>query len=77
MLYTDGVTEARDTHGEQFGTHRLINHVERHAAAGLPAPETLRRLARAIASHHDGPAADDTTLLLAEWSPTVVGRLLP
>ncbi len=37
LLYTDGVTEARDTHGEQFGIHRLINHVERHAAAGLPA----------------------------------------
>ena len=77
LLYTDGVTEARDTHGEQFGVHRLIDHAERHAAAGLPAPETLRRLAHAVAGHHDGPAADDATLLLAEWSPTFVGRLLP
>ncbi|MEV6629720.1 PP2C family protein-serine/threonine phosphatase [Actinoplanes sp. NPDC051470] len=77
LLYTDGVTEARDASGEQFGVHRLIDQAERDAAAGLPAPETLRRLAHAVAGHHDGPAADDATLLLAEWSPTSVGRLLP
>ena len=77
MLHTDGITEARDASGEEFGVDRLIDHAERHAAAGLPAPETLRRLAHAVAGHHDGPAAADATLLLAEWSPTFVGRLLP
>jgi anti-anti-sigma factor len=77
LLYTDGVTEARDAAGELFGTQRLIDHAERHAAAGLPAPETLRRLAHAVATHHDGPATDDATLLLAEWSPAAVRRVLP
>jgi sigma-B regulation protein RsbU (phosphoserine phosphatase) len=77
LLYTDGVIEARDARGDMFGVEALIDHAERHAAAGLPAPETLRRLARAVAAHHGGPAADDTTLVLAEWSPEAVRRSLP
>jgi sigma-B regulation protein RsbU (phosphoserine phosphatase) len=77
LLYTDGVVEARDAHGEFFGLEALIDLAERHAAAGLPAPETLRRLAHAVATHHGGPAADDTTLVLAEWSPEAARRNLP
>jgi sigma-B regulation protein RsbU (phosphoserine phosphatase) len=77
LLYTDGVTEARDAAGDMFGTQRLIDHTERHAAAGLPTAETLRRLAHAVATHHDGPAADDATLLLAEWSPAAAQRAVP
>jgi phosphoserine phosphatase RsbU/P len=77
LLYTDGITEARDQTGELFGVQRLIDHTERHAAARLPAAETLRRLAHAVAAHHDGPAADDATLLLAEWSPAAAQRTLP
>jgi sigma-B regulation protein RsbU (phosphoserine phosphatase) len=77
LLYTDGITEARNPAGDMFGVHRLIDHTERHAAAGLPTAETLRRLAHAVATHHDGPAADDATLLLAERSPAAVQRALP
>jgi phosphoserine phosphatase RsbU/P len=77
LLYTDGVTEAGAAQGEPFGVDRLVDHTERHAAAGLPAPETLRRLAHAVAAHRDGPARDDTTLVLAEWSPTAGQRTLP
>jgi hypothetical protein len=77
LLYTDGVIEARDARGDMFGVEALIDHAERHAAAGLPAPETVRRLARAVAAHHGGPPADDTTLVLAEWSPEAVRRSLP
>jgi sigma-B regulation protein RsbU (phosphoserine phosphatase) len=77
LLYTDGITEARDSTGELFGVQRLIDHTERHAAAGLPAAETLRRLAHAVAAHHDGPPADDATLLLVEWSPAAAQRSLP
>ena len=77
LFYTDGVTEARDAAGDMFGIQRLIDHTERHAAAGLPTAETLRRLAHAVATHHDGSAADDATLLLAEWSPAAAQRALP
>ncbi|MEV6632560.1 PP2C family protein-serine/threonine phosphatase [Actinoplanes sp. NPDC051470] len=65
LFYTDGITEARNRKQEMFGTGRLIEHAERHAAAGLSAPETLRQLAHAVAEFHEGSAEDDATLLLA------------
>jgi hypothetical protein len=77
LLYTDGVTEARDAAGEMFGVDRLIEQAEQHAAERLPAPETLRRLAQAVGAFHDGPAKDDATLVLAEWSLDAAQRNLP
>ena len=77
LLYTDGITEARDARGEAFGLHRLAELSERHAAAGLPAPETLRRLSHAVVEHQHGPPKDDATLLLAEWSPAAARRTVP
>jgi len=68
LFYTDGVTEARDPTGAPFGESRLVDLVERHSAAGLPAPETLRRLCQAALAHYDGPPTDDATLMLMEWS---------
>jgi serine phosphatase RsbU (regulator of sigma subunit) len=77
LFYTDGVTEARDAAGDMFGVSRLIERTEDHAAAGLPAPEMLRRLAHAVATHHEGPYVDDATLVLAQWSSADVHRTLP
>jgi sigma-B regulation protein RsbU (phosphoserine phosphatase) len=77
LLYTDGITEARDTDGEQFGRDRLARLAEEHDAAGLPAPETLRRLSHAVADHQHGPPVDDATLVLAEWSPDAAQRTVP
>nr|WP_296072203.1 PP2C family protein-serine/threonine phosphatase [uncultured Actinoplanes sp.] len=77
LLYTDGITEARDTAGEQFGRDRLAGLAENHDAAGLPAPETLRRLSHAVADHQHGPPVDDATLVLAEWSPDAARRTVP
>jgi sigma-B regulation protein RsbU (phosphoserine phosphatase) len=67
LFYTDGVTEARDPAGELFGEDRLIDLTERFATAGLPAPETLRRLSQAVLDHYGRPPADDATMLLVEW----------
>jgi sigma-B regulation protein RsbU (phosphoserine phosphatase) len=77
LLYTDGVTEARDHNGQLFGEERLIELIERHAAAGLPAPETLRRLCHAALAHYDGPPSDDASLLLLEWSQEAARGMLP
>jgi sigma-B regulation protein RsbU (phosphoserine phosphatase) len=77
VLYTDGVTEARTAGGERFGVDRLVDHVRRHAAAGLPAPETLRRLARAVLDHQPGAPGDDATLMLVEWSGTAALNTVP
>jgi phosphoserine phosphatase RsbU/P len=77
LMFTDGVTEARDRTGRHFGEPRLIELVERHAAAALAAPETLRRICHAALEHYEGPPDDDATLLLLEWSPQAVQRIMP
>ncbi|WP_250034208.1 PP2C family protein-serine/threonine phosphatase [Paractinoplanes maris] len=77
LLYTDGVTEARTPSGDRFGVERMVDLVERNAAAGLPAPETLRRLAQAVLRHQGGPSTDDATLLLVEWSSAAALNTVP
>jgi sigma-B regulation protein RsbU (phosphoserine phosphatase) len=77
LLHTDGVTEARTPRGDRFGVTRLVDLAEQHAAAGLPAPETLRRLAHAVLEHQGGPPSDDATLMLVEWSAAAAFNSLP
>jgi len=68
LLYTDGVTEARDSDGEEFGLDRFVDFVLRHDAEGFPVPETLRRLIHHVLDHHQARLVDDATVLLAEWT---------
>ncbi len=70
VLYTDGVTEARDSTGNFFGVERLVDFVTRESAAGRPAAETLRRLNLAILQHQAGVLQDDATTVLVEWLST-------
>jgi hypothetical protein len=77
LLHTDGITEARDTHGAQFGLDRLVDLAERHHHDGLPAPETLRRISHAVLAHQRGQLQDDATLLLLEWAASAPTGLLP
>ena len=70
LLYTDGVIEARSPDGEFFGQDRLVDLVTRNLAAGLPAPETMRRVVHALLDHQAGDLDDDATLLLVEWHGT-------
>jgi serine phosphatase RsbU (regulator of sigma subunit) len=67
LMYTDGVTEARSPNGDFFGHERLVDMVLRNLSAGLPAPETMRRVVHALLDHQAGDLADDATLLLVEW----------
>jgi hypothetical protein len=77
LLFTDGVTEARRRGRQPFGEDRLIDLVRQHTAAGLPTPETLRRLCHAVLDHHDGAPTDDATLLFVEWSDNAGQRVTP
>ena len=77
LLYTDGVTEARTAAGEFFTAERLAEFLERQAAAGLPTPETLRRLQHAILRHQGGQLQDDATALLVEWRRDTELALVP
>lgn len=67
ILHSDGVVEARDADGQFFGPARLADFVSREAFAGLPGPETLRRLMHAILTHQDGHLEDDATVVMLEW----------
>ncbi len=67
-LYTDGVTEARNTGGELFGEKRLVELLTQAISGGHPPPETVRRLDHAVLAHRGGLLQDDASLLLASWA---------
>jgi serine phosphatase RsbU (regulator of sigma subunit) len=77
LLYSDGITEARDADGTFFGEQRLVDFTRRAGLAGLPAPETLRRLSAAVLAHQGGRLQDDATLLLVDWSTDASQTLFP
>jgi serine phosphatase RsbU (regulator of sigma subunit) len=62
LLYTDGVTEAMNPAGEEFGENRLRSVVA--ANPGLPLEELLALIEReAAAFQGTGDFSDDFTLL--------------
>jgi serine phosphatase RsbU (regulator of sigma subunit) len=67
VLYTDGITEARSPDGEFFGERRLADFISAAAAAGDPAPETVRRLMRHVLSHQADQLQDDASIVILEW----------
>nr|BFD88260.1 PP2C family protein-serine/threonine phosphatase [Streptomyces sp. Xyl84] len=67
LLYTDGIVEARDRHGTEFGRDRFVDFIRRHHSGRHTLHETLRRLMAAVMEHHDGKLDDDATVLLTEW----------
>jgi serine phosphatase RsbU (regulator of sigma subunit) len=69
LLNPAGLCAARAPDGREFGLARLSDFVIRHSAEGLPAPETLRRLNRAILDYQQGCVRDDATVVLLEWLP--------
>ncbi|GAA5126661.1 PP2C family protein-serine/threonine phosphatase [Pseudonocardia adelaidensis] len=77
LMYTDGITEARDADGEFFGEKRLVEFAEHAAAAQLSAPETLRRLLEAVLDHQGGKLQDDASLLLVDWDRGAHARMFP
>jgi hypothetical protein len=75
LMYTDGVIEARSDDGTYFGVERLGDLVTREAAAGQPAPETMRKLMHAILDHQAGGLQDDATTVLVEWRAAAPERI--
>jgi serine phosphatase RsbU (regulator of sigma subunit) len=77
VLYTDGLTEARRPGGELFTVERLGEFIEREAASGRSAPETLRQLREAIIERGAGALNDDATAVLVEWRRGSGPAMLP
>jgi serine phosphatase RsbU (regulator of sigma subunit) len=67
LLLTDGVDEAHDVAGPQFGLDRVADMLRSHAE--LPPVEFVRRLTRAVTDYRAGPLADDATAVCLDWSP--------
>jgi sigma-B regulation protein RsbU (phosphoserine phosphatase) len=62
VMYTDGVTDAQDRHGEFYGEQRLLQVIRR---CNCPAQETLEIILEDVDQFTGGmPQADDITLLI-------------
>lgn len=67
LFYTDGLTDARGPDGTIIGLDGISRFIEREAAAGQIAPETLRRLRHTLLIREQTELRDDATALLIEW----------
>ena len=64
LLYTDGVTEALNAKGEEFGEERLLEAIRRHRE--LPLPELLAAVADQARKFSPHEQTDDITLIVAK-----------
>ena len=62
ILFTDGITEARNPDDEEFGEERLVSRAIAHRACSAPALQA--RLTEAVASFTGGRFQDDATLIV-------------
>ncbi|WP_250034111.1 PP2C family protein-serine/threonine phosphatase [Paractinoplanes maris] len=67
VLYTDGITEARDASGALFGPERLSEFLVDALRDGASGPETMRRLIQTIISYEAGELRDDATAAMLQW----------
>jgi phosphoserine phosphatase RsbU/P len=62
VMFTDGMTEARNTEDEEFGEERLTELAVAHRACSAPALQA--RLSDAVAAFTGGRFQDDATLIV-------------
>jgi serine phosphatase RsbU (regulator of sigma subunit) len=67
ILFTDGVTEARNEDGEEFQYERLARVAEMHA--GEAPQDLIRAIIRSVQEFtRESEALDDMTLLALKWN---------
>ena len=63
VIYTDGITEANDSAGEEFGENRLLETIR--ASIALQVPQIVDAILAAALNFSDGEMKDDLTLVVA------------
>lgn len=67
VIYTDGVTEALDIHGQEFGEERLLDLVMQHCTSD--AENILEQIVEGVQSFARGaPQHDDVTALVLKYA---------
>ncbi len=74
LFFTDGVVEARNPDGEEFGVDRLGDLLAREAPSGWDAAEVLRRLVHSVLDHHGTRLRDDASTLYLSWEAPAPAR---
>lgn len=64
VLYTDGITDVFDSHGEMLGVPGVQKFVRE--AALLPFPQMKQNILDSVAAWREGPPADDVSIVLVE-----------
>jgi serine phosphatase RsbU (regulator of sigma subunit)/predicted enzyme related to lactoylglutathione lyase len=67
LLYTDGITEALDHDGREFGEDKLLNVLRTHRH--LPVPQLLDTILEGVREFSDRDPVDDMTLVIARSHP--------
>jgi serine phosphatase RsbU (regulator of sigma subunit) len=67
VLFTDGLTEARDPDGEMYGLERLARLL--HHQHTLPTRALLAHIEESVLAHSGGNLKDDMAILVAEVKP--------
>jgi serine phosphatase RsbU (regulator of sigma subunit) len=62
-LYTDGITEAANDRGEEFGEEKLVQMLRRHR--DQPCQAAVASIANEVCALSPGNQQDDITLILA------------
>ena len=63
MIYTDGITEANNSAGEEFGENRLLETIR--ARIALDVPQIVDAILAAAMEFSEGEMGDDLTLVVA------------
>jgi serine phosphatase RsbU (regulator of sigma subunit) len=74
LVYTDGVIEARDANGEEFGEGRLRDLLEQESSSGREPGELLRHLVHSVLDHHGSRLRDDASTLYLRWDAAAERR---
>ncbi len=64
VLYSDGITEAENENGEQFGEARLLELL--HGCRGLAADQLLETIIGSVLDFSHNQQIDDITLVIAQ-----------